>query len=245
MKKNNKEIKKDNMEGEEKIEESSLLKENKPKEKIKKNNKEKIKSNNKPLFLAIGIILIIIFSIFMISKIPLFNEEKKNYNEIYYNGFLFLNYSGEWYTYIQIPGKNQPHEIEMRNGPMEVDDIFMELIIKDIIYDAEQVLLTTDPDLSSKSIIAMFESGKIIGDKYDIINKPIAFGLTKELFGKEGAAEIITCEYSTEKSPVIYFRLGDKTEIFMEEKCIIVQGTDEYELIRASSRLVYSLIGVI
>jgi hypothetical protein len=38
--------------------------------------------------------------------------------------------------------------------------------------------------------------------------------------------------------------VGDETKIYLEGNCVIVQGTDEWEIVRAADRLTFGLLGV-
>jgi len=56
---------------------------------------------------------------------------------------------------------------------------------------------------------------------------------------------VIGCNTSTEKTPVIYFKEGNETKIFIDDNCIIAESNDDLGFIRIKDRLIYGLLGVI
>ena len=60
-----------------------------------------------------------------------------------------------------------------------------------------------------------------------------------------GNYTIKTCDDSKDKVSVILLELANKTEVMVKDKCIIIKGETEEDLIRAADRLVLTLLGVI
>jgi hypothetical protein len=200
------------------------------------------------LYSTVGIIVLILVSIILLSNISSFDKDD-SYVEYYYNGFLIQGFEypdhWSWQTYIQIPELERSHLIEMRFPPDKVEDIFLDYTAVLDILNAESILMTTDPDLSSKAVIAMIEVGRIIGQRYDILNKPVTNGLTSFPSGMQSETPIIECSDASESVPVLYYKIGETTEVYKEGMCIIIQGKTDDEIIMAADKLGYSLMGII
>ncbi len=56
---------------------------------------------------------------------------------------------------------------------------------------------------------------------------------------------IITCNDATEAVPVVYFKYGNSTGIYVENNCIIAESSSEAGFIMAKDRLLYGILGVI
>jgi len=56
--------------------------------------------------------------------------------------------------------------------------------------------------------------------------------------------DVVKCEYATDANTIIFVTLGEETRIYGDGYCIVVEGTDEDELIRAADRLAYHLLGI-
>jgi hypothetical protein len=217
------------------------------KEQVKVGKVPEKKGNDIPLYITIIILIIIIGVIIVISKIDTFKED--TYIEEIYNGYLIQGFKypdfWSWQTYIQVPGLNRTHLIEMRHSPWDVENIIMDMAVVSDIHKASALFMTTDPDFNSKAVIGMIEVGRIVGERYNILNKPTINGLTRNPMGTVSETPIITCANATEERPVIYYKVGETTEITKDNQCIIVQGTSEDQIIMAADKLGYSLMGVI
>ena len=203
------------------------------------------------LYAVIGIILIfaIAFAIRFIlskdvetiediySKTLAGEESKDNY---LYNGFAFVKIGPFWYT--RIVKGDQHFDIPFKYDPKSVEDIIV--LVEPEDFNFSFIFLTSDPDLTSRTAIASIEVGRIIGDKYDIMNIPIRAALTRS---KEGVSEqipVITCDDAGNGTGVVLFGLGDATGVVTKDDCILVAGTDEEEIIRAADKFAYRILGI-
>lgn len=203
------------------------------------------KASNMPLFVLVIAIIIIIASIFIINHYGQQDQRPPSaYNITEYNGFTFIEIDGMWWTQVHFPGKAAPHSLEMRYGPHDTEDISLQDSILDKITRSDLIYLTTAPDLSSKAVLAMIEIGRVTGEHFDIYNIPTKAALSYEKEGADPSVPIITCQNSTQDITVIDFRVGDQTSVYLQDYCIIIQGTDEEEIIRAADRVVYGLVGI-
>ena len=55
---------------------------------------------------------------------------------------------------------------------------------------------------------------------------------------------IITCDNATAKSTVIWIKKGEKTAIKTQGDCILIEGPNEVEMVKAADRLALYLVGI-
>ena len=201
--------------------------------------------DNNSVVIWISLILVALFAIIFVNiylqKQQLINE--KPVNEHFYNNFRFYNISNQWFTNIQIPGKNTTHSLEMRLSPFDVENISFDESVLPLIVNAKQIYLTVSPNLTGKSIIAMIEVGRLTGEVYNFYNIPTNAALT---YSKDGQEEvpIITCKNSTSGTVVLHFLIGNSDKVSLNDVCILIQGTSEDRLIASADRLTYGLAGI-
>ncbi|RLE38288.1 hypothetical protein DRJ17_04455 [Candidatus Woesearchaeota archaeon] len=162
-----------------------------------------------------------------------------------YNGFKFTRFNNVWLTRININIENRTTDIydfAIRFSPRELNGISIQPGTKERILNADFVYFTTDPDLSSKAVVAMIEIGRAIGDKFNIYNKPTKAALTKKTKGNN--MTVITCEDADESTVVMYFKIGESTGARYEGNCILIEGETEWDIIRAADRLLYQMFGI-
>jgi len=167
-------------------------------------------------------------------------------NYQYSNGQTIFNVTKindeETVTLVYIGQEATPYYLNMRNDPLSLEDIEVDGTINTRLYNDDLVYVTINPNanLSSKVTIAAFEITKILSSE-DFYNKPIVYGRTLE---NENGLPIISCYDGTDSATVIFFTLGSETKVYTDEYCIIVVGETEDDIIRASDRLVYNLLGI-
>ncbi len=54
----------------------------------------------------------------------------------------------------------------------------------------------------------------------------------------------IACDDATSAVPVIYFRKGNATKIYLKNSCIIAEAPSNQEFIKAKDRILYGMLGV-
>jgi len=191
--------------------------------------------------------IIIIATIIIVGLIILFFSIKYLYHpetveEKYdYNGFTFTKVPsyGLWFTEIQ--KENKIFRIPFRYSPMEVQDIPVDRDVYSIIFNSKVIYTTVPNNLSSVAVIALTELGRITGTRYGILNIPSIGALTHS---KGDETPVKTCEDAVNGTGVILFDVGNETKIYLKEECVIVQGTDEWEIVRAADRLTFGLLGI-
>jgi len=86
--------------------------------------------------------------------------------------------------------------------------------------------------------LAQFQMGSVLNN----FNVFVVRGFTRE---NTANFPIITCNTATAHVPVIYFKQGNVTKIYLENNCIIAEAGAHADIIRLKDRLVYGLLGII
>jgi hypothetical protein len=191
--------------------------------------------------------IIIITTIVIVSLIILFFSIRYLYHpettedSYEYNGFKFTKMSayGLWFTEIQ--KGDEIFRIPLRYSPREVEDIPIDRNVYREIINSKKIYTTVPNNLSSVAVLALAEVGRITGTRYGILNIPSQGALTQS---KGDGTPVKTCEDAVNGTGIILFDVGDETKIYLEGNCVIVQGTDEWEIVRAADRLTFGLLGV-
>ena len=85
----------------------------------------------------------------------------------------------------------------------------------------------------------------IFGRRLGLYNKRVIGAVTSPPKEDTGIP-IIDCNGVKDDLNVVKLQLGSQTKVFLEDNgCIIVQGTNEWEIVRASDRLIYDVLEVI
>ena len=183
------------------------------------------------------IIVLVVFGSIGIVAYKMVNKDK----------YTYTSPSGEefWVRKLPIGGyaltiniNNNLHELNFRNDPKSVKDIPIDKGIRDLILDKNVLYVTVDPELSVNSTMGvngLFTSLR----SFDLPNFRVDDGTTKFF---RNSTKIITCENVTKTTTVLWLRLGQETKVFSEDGCIIVQGTEEWEIVKATDRLTYQLL---
>jgi hypothetical protein len=195
---------------------------------------------------------IIVFSLIIILIIGflfMFFYQKIRYSNIYftYNGFdiqKVIDNNIPFYK-IKFYFENNPNPfiISFRNNPKDLENITISNNIKDILLKkgVKELYITMPSDASSVSIIAATEISKIVGNQY-FFNLPTHGALTNPIEGKD--VPVKTCNDISSNTSIILFKIAQETKIYSENSCIIIQGNNEYELIRGANRLVLTLLNI-
>ncbi|GEM_PF-1515802 len=149
---------------------------------------------------------------------------------------------------------NKEYVVAFRKSPADVANVSMEPRIADkldrpkgiqVVYVTQSLILgnITDQD----SIIALAELGKILGRAdFSVFKLNYRSAFTEEDdHTKNLQIPRITCANVTDQDAVIHLRLADETKVYSDEhQCIIIQGKNGDELIRATYKFLYHLLGV-
>ena len=159
-----------------------------------------------------------------------------------YHNFDFKNVGNGFQIQLYINGQQIPRLINLRSDPRELEDISLDSEVTSLL-DADEIFITINPydNLTGITTLAVLEVDKILDNPF-LYNIPVNATFTEPY--TSSSLLVKTCSDSTEKVPVLWFRLEDSTRVYQQDGCFIVAGTTEEDLIRAADRLLYTLLGI-
>ena len=144
-----------------------------------------------------------------------------------------------WQTEMYI--KDFRYLLELYNDPSHIEEIEIDRSAKNKILDDEKIFITWAPvpDFKQMTVFVYNDLKKVIAEP-DIFNIPVGFAQT----GEYKNYTVMDCKDAKPKQSVVLLRIGEQTSISTEGDCIILQGRDETEIMKAADRLLYLLLGV-
>ena len=197
--------------------------------------------------LIVVLIALIIFAVINFKKPVLSNK------------YIYTSPSGEQFQFFKseignitqhivtvyaIDKQNNKHQVDIPiiNDPYLIEDIPILNEVKTKILDKDGVYITLDPYGSSKSVLAAIEINRVIvTNDYGIFKIPTqsaTFKPTNTTF------PYINCANATKQIGVIYLFVENKTRIASLGECVVVEGKDYDDLIKAADKLTLHLLGV-
>jgi len=151
-----------------------------------------------------------------------------------YNGFKFFNRGDFWST--NIGGR----EAMFTYFPLEIEPISADDAAINRLRNSPQIDITSDfNDTFAEGIaLAQYQMGITLSN-FDVFARS---GFTNQTSYN---APMITCSNATNFVPVIYFKHGNTTKIYMEGSCVIAEAGNHADVIRLKDRLVYGILGII
>lgn len=169
-------------------------------------------------------------------------------NYQYSNGETIFNVTKVSDTETHIPlniGVLNPvvYTLILRNDPLSVEKIPVEGTLNTRIFGDEEIYVTINPEanLTSRTTIAALEIDTVIDNDY-LYGIPVHSAMTQE---NDDGFPVKSCRDGSDSSTVIWLTLGSETIVYTDEYCIIIVGTTEDEIIKATDRFLYSLLGII
>ena len=218
---------------------------------LEKKEDEKKKISDKVMLIAIGVLVILFFSIFII-KIFFKEPEPKTLDELHlanlqrelndeqgyiYNGYSFVNIDNFWYTQLKSSSGRILYNLNFRYGPKDVEDIQIRDNLDNAFFNnAKEYYVTFNPvgfggDFTYVTLaVADFNENMIKVYK----KKPIAACDRNETDACK-ARPIIDCNSD---AVVFYIQESETTEVVLDENCIIVKGQG-FNLVKAVDRLLF------
>ena len=150
------------------------------------------------------------------------------------SGYKFVRKGAFWSTFID------KKEALFSRLPSEVSSVSMPAGVADKLKGTLEIDFTYDiNDTNSKEIAeAFYYLGKSLNFNF---NKYARAGLTEN---STFNVPIITCEDATAAVPVMLFRAGNGTRIFVEGECIIGEG-EQYAFHAIKDRILYEMFGIL
>ena len=206
---------------------------------------------DKVLIFSIVALLVIFGGIFMSLRNTAIETSTEPQIEILeYNGYIFEKHGDIWSTTVTITdsfkGWERQYEILFHYSPKEVEDVETLKnarnisISPNLFLDAQTIYITMDPEYPSAVVLSGVEIAKIIGNVYE---KGVKGAITRP--DNRTDAPVITCNDIAPAIRIIKLELGNETKIYSDKGCIVVQGTDSDELLRASERLTYEMLKIL
>jgi hypothetical protein len=191
-------------------------------------------------------ILLLMLSLAAVGTLIISKNYEGDDNEYIFNEFRVIKNPTIGYTVVAYKGE-QPYTLQLRNDPRNVTDISIDSQIRTLIMLKEAIFFTIDPDFNSIPVLGASEMANILGRRLGLYDKRVFGAITKEPENSTNSGNIIIdCGNVTRKANVVRLQLGDETKVFVKENgCIIVQGKDVWDIVRASDRLIYHVLEVI
>lgn len=200
---------------------------------------------------TINIIVVVLIIILIAGIGTLVVYQKHRYKDVYfkYNGYDVQKVVKNGIYYELTMGfakENSPNEnvipvrISSRNDPRTLENISVQGDIKNPIYK-KGLYVVFEKNATGPSVIAGMEISKITGNP-SLYNINTTGAMIESIEGK--SVPVKTCKDVSASTGVIWLRAGKETKIFNEKDCIIIEGTNEYELIRGADRYILTLLGI-
>ena len=151
-----------------------------------------------------------------------------------YNSFKFFNRGDSWST--NIDGR----DAMFTYLPSEIEAIPLDGNTASRLKNTLQIDITSDINDTFAEGIALAEYQ--MGITLSNFNVFTRNGFTNQT---KYNAPVITCNNATDFVPVIYFKKGNATKIYIRDKCVIAEAGNHADVIRIKDRLVYGILGVI
>ncbi len=186
------------------------------------------------------IITLVIFIILLIS-IPIYLYKYKEVsNSFNYNGYTIYKTPNNFYNIeIYLKEDTNPHYLSSRYNPSDLEYIYIDSNVKENLFK-DEIYITLSEGLTTTSVVALAEISKVTANQF-LYNIPthsaLAYHTPKNSLFKN-------CEDATSNTAIILLRTGNETSINLADKCVIISGKDENEIIKASTRLTLTMLGV-
>jgi len=218
-----------------------MAKEELPKEsdetlKSKEIKKEDNKSSTRNILL---IIIMIVGLLILFFSIKYFYHPTPTEQSYVYNGFKFTKVSSLWLTEVQIG--NTVFRITTRYSPNELEHITVEPGIYEKIINSKGIYFTVANNLSSVAVLGVTELGRIVGTRYGLFNIPSQAALTES---DDKGTPVKTCKDAVNGTGVIWFKIGNSTSAYSDQNCVIIEGADEWGIVKAADRVTFGLLGI-
>lgn len=210
----------------------------------KREAEKKRKTGENVLFIAVGIILLVI--ILVIGSRFLRPEQPKTIDEIIdetlagketednflYNNYAFVKVGNMWVTRWQ--KGDELFTIPLRFNPLQVEDVLIEGEL-DERFDPAKLFITFDPTSESftYTALAAAELSVNLATALDVFpTAACAANATEACFDRP----IVSC--SDEDKAVIFLREEGDTKVILRGNCMVLQG-NQMELLKAVDRVLY------
>ncbi len=210
----------------------------------------KKKKNHSGLYLLFGLIILVVLTVLFYNIGRSLGSNKYNYqgkNGEFQIDKEKISNTDIYYTHVFVNG--QEYIYPFRNHPEDLEDVYLEENLQEKLNRPEGtkfLYITRDLDLGNNTknydVVAAAAFEQILGTgnvglyRINLLNT----------YTKKYRDDIpkVTCSSVDDGIAVIYLRLASETKVYSEGDCIVVQGEDADDLIKAGEKFGYYLIGV-
>jgi len=181
------------------------------------------------------VLLSVVIAVIMVSSILGYMFGREEPNTVEYNKLKFYQKNFLWATKIngvEVVFHNFPSAVEYINISDEIFSRITSTLEVDSTYDQNSSFVE-DIALAQHSLEQIFSN---------FFNIYLRKGLTTK---SNYNIPIITCADATPVIPVLYFKTGNTTVVYMENNCIIAEARNGNEFLNIKDRLMYGLLGII
>ncbi len=179
------------------------------------------------LLLSIFVVMI------MTTSILGFLQGRDSEEQLKYKDKTFTKQQNLWVT--EINGQKKAFYY----FPSQVEDIPADSDAISVIKNAPMLYMTYDPNQTAVDYIsqAIFD----LDEEFSSLNIYSVKALATE---NEFGLPVVGCGNATASIPVVYFKQGNQTGVFLNNSCIVVEANTGLDFLRAKDRITYSLAGV-
>jgi len=179
--------------------------------------------------------LSLVIAFIMVSSILGYMFGRQEPNTVEYNEVRFYQKNFLWAT------KIDNKEVVFHNFPSTVEYINVSDYVLSRMKSTLEVDSTYDQDnkFVEDIAVAQHDIENVFNDFFNIY---LRRGLTTE---NEFNLPVITCEDATLLVPVLYFKLGNTTAIYMDNNCIIAEAKSGSDFLKIKDRIIYGLLEII
>ena len=180
------------------------------------------------------ILLSVVIAFIMVSSVIGFMFGREEQNTVEYNKIKFYQKNFLWAT------KINGQEVVFHNFPTAVEYLNISDDIYTKIKSTLEIDSTYDQNNSYVEEIAgiQYELEMVLNNFFNIYLRK---GLTDE---NKYNLPMITCDDATPVVPVLYFKTGNRTEVYLENNCIIAEAKNGVDLLKIKDRIILGLLGI-
>ena len=189
------------------------------------------KKLNKKVLMSIFIVAIMVLSAFgfMMS----YRTKQKGATEVYNGVELTQTRQG-------LMMEVNENAVYFNYHPKDLESINMTDNIQSILANTKALIITYDPDSEFAPVM-----GEIQFDMEQQLLDTEKVYLARGLTNATGyTVPEFTCSNATESMPAVYLKKGEKSELMLDNNCIILTASTEPELQMFYTRILYTIFGV-
>lgn len=139
-------------------------------------------------------------------------------------------YTG-YVTKVFINNNQNPTYINTRHDPKSLEDINIQDNVRELLLTKKELYLhINDENMTGFTTVAGLEFNNLMERFYSI---PVKYEENK-----------FSCDDVNNTVGVVELQLGASTRIFTKDNCVVLQGSTEKDIIRASDRVIFFLLGI-